>query len=200
MKFDFEKISEIFMKLDIKFRYAIFIGILVLILLVDFFTIISLQWYSIGKMDTEYQDLKKNIEQLQVESQRISQMKEGLEKVRKELESMNRKIRQVGEVPSIVEDISSLANKAGVKIDQIKPQPEGRQNLVSSKTMKYYGLPIVVQATSNYHFFGRFLNSLERGDLFFTVNNLSIEAHGTDLEHHIIKLNLMVILSEKVDG
>lgn len=199
MKLDFDQIAELFMKLDIKLRYAIFLGILGLIFLVDFSTIITFQLQSIGKMEKDHQSIRKDIDQLRIDSQRINQMKAGLEKVRFQLDSMNKKVRQMGEVPSILEDISSLANESGVKIDQLKPLPEGQKSLVSNKNIKYYAFPIVVQATSGYHVFGRFLNKLEHANLYFTVSSLLIESHPSYLDKQGININLKVVLSEKAN-
>lgn len=201
MKIDFRQVTEFLNKLDIKFRYAIFLGVLLLILFIDFFTLMNLQWGAIEKMGNDNQTLQQNIERLKSDMQRINQMKDGLQKNRTQLEIMNVKIRPVGEISSLVDDMSSLANEVGVRIDQLTPQPEGPKSLASNESAKYYVLPIVVQASSSYHKFGHFLNRLELGKFLFMVPSLSIEDRDGDIHHHLINANLKVVLSEKnTDG
>ena len=201
MKFDFGQFIEIFNKLDVKFRYGIFFGVLLLIFILDFFTLMALQCSAIGKMDNDHKYLQQNIERLKSDLQRVNQMKEGLQNSRDQLDSINIKIRPVGDVSSIMEDMSGLANEAGVKIDQLTPQPEAQKSVASNETVKYYTLPIVVQATSSYHTVGHLLNRLELGKLLFVISNLSIEDRDGDIHRHAINVNLKVVLSEKnVDG
>lgn len=185
-------------KLDINIRYGIFIGILVIIFVLDFFIIIApLQLNAIQKTGTDRQSLQQSIERLKSDLTRIDQMKISLDKNRKELDVLNAKIRSVGEIPSILEDMSRLANEVGVKIDQITPQPDAQKILVSSDSGKYYLLPIVIQATSGYHMFGRFLNRLELGKLLFIVQTLTIENKVDDAKKHMITATLKVVVYEK---
>jgi len=143
MKFDFNQIMDFFNKLDIKFRYAIFVGFLLFLFAIDVFSFITLQWNAIQKLDDASQELSRNIEKLKIDAQRIGTMKVGLENNRKKLEGVNNRIRQIGEVPLIMQDMSNWANQEGVKIDQLTPQTEAQKILVSNTSMKYYTLPIV---------------------------------------------------------
>jgi Tfp pilus assembly protein PilO len=202
MKLDFSQTAQMLNKLDINIRYGIFIAILLIILVLDFFIIIMpLQLNPIRKLDSDRQTLQQNIEKLKSDWTRIDQIKVSLQKNRMELEALNSKIRPVGEIPSILEDMSRLANDVGVKIDQITPQPDAQKILVSSDSGKYYLLPIVIQASSGYHMFGRFLNRLELGKLLFIVQSLSIENKADEGKDHIISATLKVVVYEKnLDG
>ncbi len=197
MKIDFGQIVEKFNQLDIKIRYGIFVGVLLAIVVLDIFTIMGFQWLSLQKIDSENLTLQQNIERLKMELQSINQIKAGLSNSRAQLEAMNVKIRPVADKDAILEDISRLANEEDVKIDQLSPQTESQQVLISTNTVKYYALPVVIQATSGYHTFGHFINRLESAKLFFILTNLEIENHGVDIYHHSINATLKVVLSDK---
>lgn len=197
MKIDFNQIIEKFNQLDSKVRYAIFAGILLAIFLFDFFTIMGFQWSLLQKIDNENQTLSQDIERLKVDLQRIDKIKLGLQNYRSQLEAMNMKIRPVEDVSSILEDISHLANETNVKIDQLTPQIEAQQTLITTDVLKYTALPIVIQASSEYHVLGHFINKLESTKLFFTLGSLVIESRPTDIHHQSINAVLKVVLSDK---
>ncbi|MEI7998096.1 MAG: type 4a pilus biogenesis protein PilO [Candidatus Omnitrophota bacterium] len=200
MKIDIGLIIEKFNQLDAKIRYAAFAGILLVIFLVDFFTLIGFQWGSLEKIYTENQALQQNIERLKSDIHGIDQMKAGLQQSRKQLEAMNMKIHAVTDKDAILEDVSRIANEADVKIEQLTPQIESQQALVSSGALKYYALPIVIQASSGYHTFGHFINQLEQAKLFFTISSLTMEDRGGDSHRHSINTTFKVVLSDKNTG
>ena len=197
MKIDLSQIIGKFNALPLNARYGVFAGILLAIFVLDVITVINFQWGSLQAIGNENQTLQESIDHLNSDLQRLNQMKDGLQKSRSQLEALNIKIRPLGEVPSILEDISLIANQRGVKIEQLIPQTESPQVLVSSDSVKYYALPIVIQATSGYHMFSRFINQLELANLFFTLGQLTIENRGADINHHNINATLKVVLSDK---
>ncbi|MBI3601707.1 MAG: type 4a pilus biogenesis protein PilO [Candidatus Omnitrophica bacterium] len=197
MKIDFHQLIERFNQLDIKIRYTVFGGVLLLVFLSDYSTVLRFQWNTLSKMDSKNQTMSKDIKRLKDDLQRINQMKERLQNSRTQLEAMNIKIRPLGEASSVLEDISRIANETGVKIDQLTPQTESQQALISTKEARYYTLPIVIRATSGYHMFGRFMNQLELGKLFFIVSSLQIQDQGSDIHHHAIDATLKIIFSDK---
>jgi Tfp pilus assembly protein PilO len=201
MKFDFNKILEQFNKLDLKIRYAIFGGIFLLIFLLDIFTLMGFQMGNIQKIDADKLTMQQSIDQLKADLKRVDQMKASLQNSRSQLESLNAKIRSVNEVSSLLEDISRIANEAGIKIEQLNPQTDPPQLLLSSGTVKYYSLSIVIQATSSYHVLGHFINQLESANLFFTLTNLMIEDRGSEgSNRHNISATLKFVLSDKTAG
>ena len=201
MKIDFHQIIERFNQMDIRIRCTVFGGVLLLVFALDYSTVLGFQWNALIKMNDQNQVLSKNTQQLKVDLQGIGQMKERLQNSRLQLEAMNRKIRSLGEVSAILEDVSRIANETDVKIDQLTPQTESRQVLISTNEVKYYALPIVIQATSGYHMLGHFINRLESNKLFFILTDLDIQGHDIDTQHHTINVTLKVILSDKsADG
>jgi Tfp pilus assembly protein PilO len=201
MKIDFSYFIEKYNQMDVKIRYLIFGGILLLILLLDIFTFLGWQGMFLKQIDLDNQTIKQDIQSLKTDLQRIDQIKAGLQNSRSQLEAMNVKIRPIEDVPSILEEISRLASDSGIKIDQLTPQTDSQQVLIATGPLKYLALPIVIQASSGYHMFGHFLNQLETAKLFFTISSLVIENRGTDIRHHTISAVIKVVLSDKnTDG
>jgi len=196
MKIDLSPILEKFNQLDNKARYAIFAGLLFVIFLLDLFTIIGLQWSFLQKVDGDNQTLQQNIERTKSQEQGMDHTKKALENSRSQLEAMKMKIRSVQDKDTLLENISRVAKKAGVKIDQLSAQTESQQPLISAGAVKYYALPIVIQATSGYHNFGYFLNQLESENLFFNLSNVVIESRVGDVHHQGINATLKVVLSD----
>jgi Tfp pilus assembly protein PilO len=196
MKLNFSQIIEKFNQLDVKIRIGIFIGCLLGLLVIDFFTLIGIQLGALQKMDIEYQAMKQDIEKVKMDLQRSGQIKTSVDNSKAELEKLNQKIRPLSEQSLLMEEVSRIASDAGVKIEQLSPQSDP-QLVPSPGVVKYYSLPVVIQATCGYHAWGRFIGQLEDSNLFFTVNNLSMEEREGDAKNHTVNAVLKFILSDK---
>ena len=199
MKIDIASIIANFNRLDLRTRYAIFAGCLAAVFLLDGFTLMAFQWLILQNIESKSQTLEQNIKQVKSDLVRIDQMKASLQRSRTQMETMNMKIRPVTDKDSILDDISQIANQAGVKIDQLTVQGDFQKALISTKTIKYYALPIVIQASSGYHTFGHFINELEQARLSFILSGLTIEDHSGDSRHSINAI-FKVVLSDKNTG
>jgi Tfp pilus assembly protein PilO len=200
MKINFIPMIEKFNKLESRVRYGSFVVILLAIFMVDLFTMMKFQWAALQKIGRDNQALRVDIDRLKVDLKGIDQKKIELKDSRSQMEAMNIKIRSITEVSSIQEDISRIASGSGIKIEQLTPQSASQRLLVSSGGVKYYVLPIMLQATSGFHKFGHFIGQLESESLMLTTSNLSIEDQGGDINHHNIKATFKVVLSDKNMG
>jgi Tfp pilus assembly protein PilO len=103
---------------------------------------------------------------------------------------MERQVPREEDIPLILQDISTAANEAGVKIFQIKPMKEERESVLKTATGVYYRVPILLEAQAGYHPFGKFLNILENSEIFMSINRLEIIPTAKDYQHH--NINLMI--------
>ncbi len=197
MKINFNTLIEKFNRWDIKLRYAVFGVILLLIFLLDYGTIMGFQSRSLQRMENANQTLKADIDKLKADLQRRDQMNKGLTNSQNQLQAMNMKIHSTQEVSAVLAEISQTANETGLTIDRLIPQPQGQQELISTPDIKYYALPIVVEANSSYHTFGHFLNQLELDKILFILKSLDIQNQDNDISHLSIHATLGVILSDK---
>ena len=182
---------------DIRVRYGIFAGILLAAFALDYFLLMGPQIRSLKGLGKATKTTSADVQRVSNDLQRIQQIKDGLNSSRADLEAMSLKVRSLQEVPVILEEISRTANQFNVKIDQVKPLPESQETLISAPEGKYYALPIVIQARSGYHMFGRFLNTLESGHLFFTLRDWHMEAGPEVGKGLLVQATLKVILMEK---
>ncbi len=197
MKINIEDIISKFNELDIKARYAALAVILVLVFLLDYFLIMNFQLKFLQNSNAEINTLSADTARVQADKQRVHQMRQGLESSRTQLKAMNVKIRSVEEVPSILDDISRLANEVGVKIDQLVPRKENQETLITSPEGNFYALPINIQAHGGYHPWGRFLNRLEGSNLYFSLSDLRIVGDAKDRNNQLITATIKVILTDK---
>lgn len=200
MTIDLKPFISRFNSLETRTRYGVFGVILLLVVCVDVLVVMGFQRGMLDALSLNNQNLKGDIERLKNDLLRIDQMKASLEQSRAQLESMNMKVRGVAEVSPILEDVSRIARGAGIKIEQLTPQSELGQSLVTSGAVKYYALPIVVQASSGYHMFGRFMNDLESAKLFFTLSSFSMETRQNDPQERSFSAVFKVVLSDPSTG
>ena len=159
--------------------------------------VLSFQLRSLARSREEITTTSAGIERVNNDLQRIAQIRQGLVDSRSQLDAVSQKVRSVQEVPAVLEQISRTASAFSVTIDQIKPLPESQETLIDAPEGKYYALPIVIQARAGYHMFGRFLNSLEGGNLFFSLRDLRMEAGQDAAKGLVVAATLKVVLTEK---
>ena len=88
-----------------------------------------------------------------------------------------RKIITEAEVGDLLQNISDLANKLDVKILQIRPV---KDNVAIAEKVpgleRFAPLTIVLDTVSDYHQLGKFINSLETGDIYIKISEIKVFA------------------------
>lgn len=89
------------------------------------------------------------------------------------------------ETPALLENLSRLAQSAGLKIVSLRPlsSPEADSG-------NYQRIPIRISATAGTHELGKFLAQLESGTIFIRITDLKITANPSDIRRHSIELAL----------
>lgn len=192
-----EQVFKIIDRINEKNPYYIVIGICVAFLIADYFVILQFQLRSLGSLNPKITTLSQELTSVQNNIQRLPQFKQERERLQAELEKTNRKIRTKEEVPVLLENISLIANRNGVRIEQIRPDQAVDKPILTNEDGKYFSIPVVVEAASGYHHFGRFLNQLEtEGDLV-TIPDFMIASSDKDTQRHRIKLTINAVVFEK---
>ncbi len=189
---DFSGLLE---KINEKNFYYIFTGSLLLIFLLYYFVLIRPQLNAFWKITPEIKDLSENIAKTQNDINNLQNYKNKVDQLKLKLETMRAKVKSRQEVPIILEKISRIANENNVKIDQIMPESTDMSLLLSDNQNKYFSLPIVVEADSSYHAFGKFLNKLEQDEIFFRTAMFSINSQSNSRTNKV-KLTLNTIVYE----
>lgn len=201
MKFDISIIVTKFNELQLPVRYGIFGACVALIVIIDALTLMSFQAGLVKKSAEEMTKLKADIERVNIDKARLGQMRQGLDNSRQQFDLLSVKVRPVSDMPSILEEISRVASESGIKLEQLTPQKDRQEKLSKDdEPVKYFGLPVLIEARSNYHALGKFLNQLENGNLYFSLTSLSIEADDKVASGLVVRAMLKVILVEKNDS
>lgn len=198
MKLDLNQIIEKFNNLNDQLRYAIVVGVVFVIILLDVLIFISLQMGGIASVNDHIKKLSEDTRQVVVDQGRINLLRKNLQEARLELKSLSVKVRSIQEVPAILSTIASIANEYDVKIDQLVPEKNLQETLTSSADGKYYALPVVIKARCGYHMFGRFLNKLENDDLYFILKDFVVQNDDKDAKTHLFSLTINIILVDRV--
>ena len=119
-----------------------------------------------------------------------------MEEVKMEIQRLE---KAVGETQSrfpaerepILEELSDLAENAGIKILETTP---GAQVAGDSEFKGLVKLPITLHAVGGYHEFGTFVNALENSKRIYLVQDLSIRANPDKERVHSFQLVLEAFL------
>lgn len=94
-----------------------------------------------------------------------------------------------GDIPDLIKEISDLANKNQIRIDQIKPTKEAKDTK-QPKAEKFESIKLLLDLSADYHNFGSFINDLENGNVFLAVDKFKIAASPNDYFHQNIELTI----------
>ena len=144
-------------------------------------------------MSQDIIDTKNNIQQSDSFQIQIKRLKEQLQK-------LGYKIPIKEEVSQVLDGISRLANQNKIRIDQMIPGKGVQEILQKDSEGKYYVFPISVEASGGYHDIGRFIDQIEKDEIFKSVANLTMEASAKDPMHQTARLTITTIILEKAEN
>jgi Tfp pilus assembly protein PilO len=194
---DPKKILERYNKLSDQTRYCVLVGAIFLIILLDILLLVLPQISSIADVNAQIKKLSEDTRQVTADRVRIKLLKTGLEETRSHLDTLSGKVRSLQGLPAILGIISSAANENGVLIEELVPEKSMQESLTKAPEGQYYALPVVLRVRCAYHRFGRFLNELENGQMYFAMKDFVIQHDGKDPNTHTFSLTINLILMEK---
>lgn len=189
-------IAEKLGKLSDQNRLYIFIGGLMFVFLFDYFILMRPQLATLAKISPENKVLSQDIQKADEDIQKLETYKAQVARLKAGIEEMNLKIKSKDEVPVILEHISLLADQNKVDVDQIMPASHDQQVLLEDNKRMYISLPVLVEARSGYHDFGRFLNDIEQDNILLGVRSFSVTATN-DTQYHALRVSLEAIVFEE---
>ncbi len=196
-----DKISQSFPQINETNRNYVLGGILLFIVLFDYFLVMRPQIAQLTKLNPEIKVVSNDLKRVKEELQNLATYQSQISGLKKKIQGMDQLIRTRDQVPLILEAISGIATKNRVRINQLMPLPDTQELILKSKEGKYYSLPILVEMRSGYHAFARFLNNLENSEVSLKVNRFSIEGIDSDTMNHVIKLTVdATVLDSGLDG
>ena len=197
------EISGILEKLRIpqvqeKHRHYVLGGLLFFIFFFFYLLIISPQLRIFIKLGPEITSLSKDIKQARDDMRNMEKYRMEVSDLREKMKWHGSKILSKEEIPTILENISRLANDAKVQITQIMPIRESQKLVLDNEDGKYYSLPILINARGGYHNIGQFYNHVETDKIFMSIDDFDIAANNEDPAKHSLKMTVKVFVHEKV--
>ncbi|MFH1202620.1 MAG: type 4a pilus biogenesis protein PilO [Candidatus Omnitrophota bacterium] len=151
---------------------------------------------SIFSLNSQRMKLNRDITAAKTEIAQINRLKEQYKNLEESINQGQKWFISEEEIPSLLENVSSIANNTDVKIMQIKPLQK-RQIDVAGKSQDFSPLSIYIIAQAGYHQLGRFLNQLHDNKVFMKTSELDILPDAKNYLRHNIKLVLTVFLVKK---
>jgi len=192
-----EKILQGYNRLNEKNPYIKIVGLLIVVFLLDYFLIMQFQVRTLKALNTKIMTLKTDLKKSREDIQLFAAYQNQLKRAQDKFENVSRKIRSKDELPLVLENISRLANKNSIRLEQVMPNTSLMKSVLKNNDGQYFAIPIQVQARSEYHDFGRFLNELENEEIFLRIPEFVIRANKEDRTRHDVELTLQAIVFEE---
>ncbi|MFH1655607.1 MAG: type 4a pilus biogenesis protein PilO [Candidatus Omnitrophota bacterium] len=184
--FDFQKYSKKIIAIAVT-----------LIILLDFFLIMKPQVRWAKDLNRKNKELKTYIDLTLTNFEAIAQLQERLQGSKEGVEDIEKRVPSEEDIPLILEDISTASNDTMIKIFQMKPMRQKKEEMLKSALGQYYRIPISIDAKGSYHSFGKFLSTLENSEIFMSVDYLEINPSAKDLRRHNISLTINTFIFKK---
>ena len=197
---ELDQISNEMTKVFEKYQYVVLGGILLTIFAFDYFFFMKPQLNTLNTLSPKLTILRQDITQATDNIAQIDFYRSEIGQLKEKFKKSDFKILSKEEANLILEGISRLATQNKVKIDQILPFKGPPELLLKNKEGSYYSFPIRLEAKGGYHDIGRFLDQLERDNVFKSITALTIVSNADDPTHHSIKLTVKSIILEKAEG
>lgn len=188
--------------LDVYKKYPFYatVGLLLILLLIDYFGILRFQLNTLMSLDTKTTKLSMELQTAKTDMQRMPRYRQEVVDRKNQVAEINRKVNSREDVPLVLENISRIANRNDVKIERIMPDTSSHKPVLQNNTGKYFSIPIIIEARSGYHDFARFLNQLEAEGVFLDIPQFTIATNRGDSRKHVIKLTLHTVVFEEAKG
>jgi Tfp pilus assembly protein PilO len=197
-KDDLNKYISTLMNMDEKKLYGVLAGVLVLIFLADYFIIMRPQLNALSTINADMEVKRQEIQKAKENIGKLEQYQEQVDDLQKTLDEMNASVKPIDEISLILEQISNIADDQNVKLDQLNPNPQEQELLLENNKVAYYAFPILIEARTQYHDFGRFLNALENANLCLRIKDLSISSMDRS-QYHAVTLSMnAIVFQEKI--
>ena len=163
----------------------------VFVLYLDINFVFKNQLQALEKIEPVIVGLKKDLENLKSDLGKMQELKKKqIEPSQKALKA--KKIIPSEQLASLLQNLSDIANKNDVKIEQIKPVKDtqiSKQDKLPGMD-KFQPVLITLGLTSDYHNLGKFINDIESGQIFISVESAKITSQQADFFKQ--KVNLVL--------
>jgi Tfp pilus assembly protein PilO len=156
-----------------KLLMAVIVSLIVIFLDISF--VLKLQLAGLGSLGPKISKLKNDLSAMNKDLENMQNLKIKQDEEMQESALRAKKILSAGQITNLLQYISESAQKEGIRISQIKHSADA----VDPKAKKagpenLFGFTIGLDMACDYHTFGKFINKLENGQYFLSVQDLRI--------------------------
>ncbi len=186
--------------LDEKNRYYYLGGVLLLVFILDYLLIMQPQLKTLMTLNPKISVMAKDYAKAKEDIQKFQEYKTQLEKMRFEKDIVHNTIPLKEEIPTILENISTLANSCGVKINQIVPLKDSEKVVMENEDGQYFSALVLVDARGGYHNLGQFFNHIETDPVFMSIAGFDFSANSEDSVNHSGRVTINAFYLERSSG
>lgn len=176
--------------------YCVIGVFLLIVFLLDYFFIMKRQMDALNTSNPQVTLLKQDIAETKNNIEKINEYKAQIARLKDQLQKSGYKIPSKEE---ILDGISRIAYQNKIKIDQMIPGKGMKEVLQKDLEEQYYAFPISVEVHGGYHDIGRFIDQLEKDNVYKSISALTIESNAKDPGQHTARLMIKTILLDKIE-
>jgi len=180
--------------------YYLVIGVLVAVLLLDYFLIMQFQLDALRTLGPRILQIKSDVTLYEQNKGRVEKYKETIADLDRKMDSLRNRIKTTEDISAVLEGISRMANENKVFVEQVLPEIDLDDPVLKNDQGRYFLLPIRVAARGGYHQFGHFLNDLEERGTLMQMHHLRMTADPQQSRQHLINMILEAVVFEPADG
>ena len=174
-------------------KQAIVGFLILLVFAADYTFLIKPSVKTFSQMLPKLGPLRQELKDLKEDAAAKEDIQKKWEESQKLLTEHSRALIAPDETPLLLENLSQLAQRSGLKILSLQPQESPNMKAGSL----YAPFPITLKGMAGTHEIGSFLNSLETGPTFFSIKDLKINSNPSDDRKHVVELWMEAYKQEK---
>jgi type IV pilus assembly protein PilO len=150
-------------------KYKLIIGavILILTMVIFFFTIFKPNTDELNKLNNQKVTLEKKLEQVKKKARNKERLQKELEETQVVFDEAAKLLPKEQEIPQLLRDISALGRNAGLDFLSFKPGKDTPKDF-------YAEIPVNINVNGPYHNLGFFLDQVSKLDRIVTVDNIKM--------------------------
>lgn len=146
-------------------------------LYLDFSLFLSKQLKKAGRLKAEIVSLRNELDKLNKDLAAFQQIKNRQVEADDKPGLKNKKLIRESEIVNLLQEVSTLANKNNVQIEQMKSARESQPVTLQNK---FVPVSVTLDLVADYHRFGKFINDLEDDQIFIVVQSFKISPYGSE--------------------
>ena len=154
--------------IDAKKKIYILISILIVPLVIFYFSLYKPNTEKIEKLKLQVQNSSEELKKVRKAARDLPKYQKELELAQSEFESTSVLLPKSQEIPNLLRNISDLGKGAGLDFLSFVPGPETPKDF-------YAEIPIDIKIKGPYHNLGAFLDTVSKLERIVTVNNIKTE-------------------------